>query len=454
MSGVKTVEKSEQSEKKSKLNIWIFVCLIVLIYFLVHICASFFNNTTSLYEVVEGSSKGRFNTQYTALVLREEKVVTASKSGYINFFVSDAAPISVNTESCVIDESGELSERLEEASQNQTVLNENELDQLKSTIHDFDTTYNCDSYYETYSFKYKIQSQLLDLINSNVFDGLTGYSAGSYVVDKSPVSGIMMHSVDGFEDYDLDSLEAAMFRRENYNKTIVKSNDFVDSGSPIYKVVTSEDWNLVIQLDSNDNYDDLDYITIEFTGDGIVCEAPFETFTKAGAKYGVISLSKYMIRYVSERYIQIQIVSDSVSGLKIPKTALGQEAFYIIPAEFLTQGGDSNGYGFLKRTTSGGKTSVEYIECQIVKTTDEYAYVSTDMFESGDVLVQPDTNVQYKITAKENLDGVYLTNGGGYSFVTVDILGEDNGYYIISESSNGICVYDQILEDASAYDKG
>ncbi len=455
----RTSTRSKNGRSRLNVNVWIIIGVIILIYLIVRFCTYFLSDTTSLYEVVSGSTEGRFNTQYTALVLREETVVNAAKTGYVNFFIGDATPVSVGAQTYVIDESGELSARLEEASRNQTILDENELRQIKNTIYDFDTSYDPNSYYDTYYFKYRLESQVLDLINSNVFgnlnSGVSGTSEGTYTIGTSEISGIMQHSVDGFEGLTEDDIEAAMFRRANYSKKIIKSNDLIEEGAPVCKVVTSENWKLIIQLSSEDAYEDLDYVTIEFLSDGIMIDAPFETFTKAGARYGMISLDKYMIRYISDRYVSIQIVSDTVSGLKIPKSAVGEEQFYIIPVEFMTQGGNSTGNGFIKQViNSDGTTSVDFTDCQIFKLTDEYAYVSVNDFESGDILIQPDTNIQYKITAKENLQGAYISAGGNYSFTIVDILGEENGFYIVSEyTSGGLRIYDQILKDASEHDK-
>ena len=249
-----------EKKNRSRLNIWIIICTLILIYLIIRFCTYFFGNSTGLYEVVPADTLGQTSSQYTALALRNETVVNSADTGYINFFVGDATPIYVGEQTYVIDESGELSSRLEEASRNQTVLNENDLNQIKDTIYDFDTSFNPDNYYDTYYFKYKMQSQILDLINSNVFEnlnvGVSSSSAGSYTIARSEIAGVMQHNIDGFEGYTIDDIEAAMFRRANYSKQIIKSNDLVEKDSPVYKVVTSEEWYLVLQLDENDNYDD------------------------------------------------------------------------------------------------------------------------------------------------------------------------------------------------------
>ena len=128
----KTSARSKNRKTRISINVWIIIGVVIIIYLLVRFCTYFFGNTTSLYEVVAGSSEGRFNTQYTALVLRDETVIDSVKTGYINFFIGDATPINVGAQTYVIDESGELSARLEEASRNQTILNENELRQIRS----------------------------------------------------------------------------------------------------------------------------------------------------------------------------------------------------------------------------------------------------------------------------------------------------------------------------------
>jgi len=441
-------------KNRAKLNIWIIICALILIYLIIRFCTYFFGNKASLYEVVSGTSEGRFNSQYTAVALREESVIESEETGYINFFVGDATPVYVGEQTYVIDRNGELSARLEEASRNQTVLNENDLRQIKNTIYDFDTSYSPDNYFDTYYFKYKMESQILDLINSNVFDnlnsGMSGASSASYTIAKSEISGVMQHSIDGFEDYTLEDIEASMFRRPNYSKKIIKSNDLIDSGSPICKVVTSEIWNLVIQLDDED-YDDLEYVTIQFLNDGVQTEAQFDTFVRAGSKYGVITLNKYMIRYISDRYVPIQIISDTFTGLKIPKSSVGEETFYIIPSEFATMGGDSSEKGFLRQVIgSDGTSSVVFTPCDIYRDTGEFCYVSMDDFEQGDIVIHPETNIQYKITARENLQGAYVSGGGRYLFRIIDILGEDNGYYIVSNNTPfGLRLYDQILKKAS-----
>lgn len=49
-----------------------------------------------------------------------------------------------------------------------------------------------------------------------------------------------------------------------------------------------------------------------------------------------------MIRYAEDRFLSIELVTNTGSGLKIPNTAITEKDFYKIPAQMLVQGGDSN----------------------------------------------------------------------------------------------------------------
>ena len=52
-----------------------------------------------------------------------------------------------------------------------------------------------------------------------------------------------------------------------------------------------------------------------------------------------------MIRYATERYLDIELILEDESGLKIPKTAVTEKEFYIVPQDYITSGGGSNNTG-------------------------------------------------------------------------------------------------------------
>lgn len=440
--------EEKQLKNRSRIIIGILICLFILAYLIYQLLTYYTGSSISLYQVSTGSAESGFSSQYTALILRDETVVYASESGYVNFFAGDCSPVAVGDETCVIDSTGSLYEELTASALQVAVLNENELSDIKDTIYEFDITFDTDSYYDVYTFKYKLESQLFDTIYSSVFDSSYADLSG-YEIQTCAIAGIMLHSTDGFEDISADEMEAAYFRQENYEKNIITSNEYVDSGDAVYKVVTSEEWNLVIQIDDLDVFEDIDSLEIQFLKDSVTASCDFYMYTTGGYTYGVLTLDKYMYRYVSDRYISISILNDAEEGLMIPKTSLASEQFYAIPADFLTTGGNSSSKGLLVQTEENGSSSVTFIVPEIITSTDEYVYVSSEFVEAGDILVQADTNETFTVRIKENIDGVYVSENGSYSFTAVTVIGENGDYYIV-EKGGSLNLYDNIVYNAES----
>ena len=445
---------------RKQLNIGIFICTLILLYLVVLFCIYLFSGRTSVYEVTAGSVASKFDGQYTGLALREESIIYSPGTGYINFFVGDATPVSVAEQTYILDGSGKISAKLEEAAKNQTILSEDNLTSIRDTIHDFNTSFDPQHYNDVYAFKYRIQSQMLDLINGSVFESINKELAemgeATYQIVSSDISGVVMHNVDGFEGLAADQVESSFFKKSNYQKDVIRTNDLVAEGDPVYKVITSEDWKILIQIDTPELFEGMDYVNIEFLKDNITATADIETFTKAGITYGVLSLDKYMIRYVSDRFLQIKILDNTQEGLKIPKTAVTERQYYTIPREYLTRGGNSNLDGFNKEVIAeDGSTSVTFVTPNIIRQTDTTCYVDTRDLDAGDILVMPESNSRYQVGEKENLQGVYTVNNGFAAFRLIDIIGENNSFYIIAaKKSGGVRLYDQVVRNGSSVEEG
>ena len=57
-----------------------------------------------------------------------------------------------------------------------------------------------------------------------------------------------------------------------------------------------------------------------------------------------------MIRYVNDRFIDVELVVSEKTGLKIPNSAITKKQFYTVPKEYFTQGGDSSDPGLMIET--------------------------------------------------------------------------------------------------------
>lgn len=443
--------------RRRNANIGVLIFAAIFIYFLIYTVMFMTRDKISVYEVVYGKTAESTNKYYEGLILRSETVYYAPSAGYLNCFVRERDKVAVGKTVYTIDENGSISELLQEAlSENSTLTSENYAD-IKQMISDFSLNYSDSSFEAVYDFKVDIDAALLEYVNMNKINEIVGSMNDNdlslYKTIKADKSGIVSYNVDGYEEKTVTSLRLADFNKENYTSTSHKSNDLIAAGTPVYRAVNSEKWDIFIPLSEEDvkKYYEDDRIKIRFRRDGVTAVGDFKIIYIEGKPYGQISLEQFMVRYASERFVDVQIVEEQVEGLKIPKTSLVNMDFFTIPERFATYGGNTQDVGFMiEKYDEDGKMTVEYVNPEIYEFIDGQYYVGTDEFSGGDVLVLEDMSEKYTISAKATLTGVYNINNGYCVFREVNILAESTDYYIIeSGTTYGLLVYDHIVLDSS-----
>jgi hypothetical protein len=154
---------------------------------------------------------------------------------------------------------------------------------------------------------------------------------------------------------------------------------------------------------------------------------------------------------VTDRFIDIQIINDITTGLKIPKTALVSKNLYAIPKQYGAKGGDSDEICFNRQIRNEeGKVTNEFYYPQVAYSDDKNYYVSTSLFDQGDVLVAMDSNETFAVGKTQKFMGVYNINNGYTVFIRVNILDTMDEYYIVESGDEyGLEVYDRIVLDGS-----
>lgn len=56
-----------------------------------------------------------------------------------------------------------------------------------------------------------------------------------------------------------------------------------------------------------------------------------------GQKVAKITLKNGMVRYASERFLKVELVIHTKTGLKIPLSSIVDKKFYIIPSDYLAK---------------------------------------------------------------------------------------------------------------------
>ena len=119
----------------------------------------------------------------------------------------------------------------------------------------------------------------------------------------------------------------------------LRSTGAVEAGQAVYKLVNSEKWSVVLPLTDKQYKKVSDKVTIpvKFKKDGLKTTAGISTFIIDSSYYAKLDFDKYMIRYLDNRYLDIEIEFNSADGLKIPVSSVLKKKFYIIPKDYITK---------------------------------------------------------------------------------------------------------------------
>ena len=438
-----------------------FIFALVLIYIICFVVLYISKSKVQTYEVNTGSLTN--NAVYTAIALRSESVYYSPYSGNINYYQRENTRVKKGDTVYSVDETGRVSDILAGYNKvGENSLSKQNLADIKSTLNNYKNDYDGSDFSYIYDLKSDLNAAVLQSINENIMNNIDSIieSTGSrdlFRTIPAETNGIVVYSVDGYESKEPETITSSDFNKDNYNKSNLKAESIMVTGNPAYKMVTSENWYLMIKLNQDDiskyGLQSKKTIDIKVKKDNMTFTCGFSIIEKGDGIYGRLSLDSYMIRYASERFLDIELVTTGKSGMKIPVSSVTENDFYEIPKSYMTKGGNSNNYGFIvEKYDENGNIVPSFAEADIYKTTDEYVYVNKESFESGQVIVMPDSSSRFVIGPVAKLKGVYCVNRGYTIFCPVEILDQNNEYYIVKQKiTHGITVYDRILLEADKY---
>lgn len=393
------------------------------------------------YQVISGPLSK--NETYTGIALREEHLVQAGSPGYVTYYAREGSKVRKTGAVYSVGEAQEIIQNM--------TLTEADLAKIRSQIAKFSSNFNGNNFSDTYSFKYELEGSVLASVESNGSDTI---SFGNKTIYNAIEDGIIIYAKDGYEETKAEYLTAEDFNQSSYQETELITDKKIKAGDDVYKIITSEEWSLVIPLTDSQakTLKDRTSIRVKFLKDGSTQNGQFSIIENKGQKMAKIDFVNGMVRYASDRFIDIELVTNTRSGLKIPMSSIVAKEFYIIPESFISQGDNQNEAGFLKQTkTKKGETSVEFITAILYEQKDGYYYVEKSTFEEGDVLVRSDSNEQFIIKETANLEGVYNINKGYAIFRKISIIDQNEEYCIVeSNTKYGISQYDNIVLNGSS----
>lgn len=179
---------------------------------------------------------------------------------------------------------------------------------------------------------------------------------------------------------------------------------------------------------------------------------PFHTFTKKDGYFAELDLNNYVVHFINDRFLDIEINLTTVEGLKIPNTAIIEKEFYTVPESYFTEGGDSGNTGLVQEAyDKSGEVTFKFVQTdKYYVSEDGTAYIDKDLFSDGVWIRNQETQERYQIGKTSKLKGVYNINYGYCLFRMVKILYKNEEYCIVQSGlENGAANYDHIVVDAA-----
>ncbi len=464
MAGRRTRKKKKKNivrfRSRWNLNIGTVLFLVVAFYIAHSLYHYYTTIRISSYEVEQGTIE--VNTSYTGLILRKEIVVHAQQGGRLDYYLKDNTKASNGTLVCSVDENGNISQKLEEAADTNAVLSEDNLGDIQKFIRDYVDGYTDKSYYATYNFKTDLNGQLLEAMNLGALEAIADYT--DYAQDnqtfhlyRSPEPGIVAYYTDGLESVTMDTVTKDLFDQSSYKKSSTKATDAVESGQPVYKLITDENWQVIVPIDEvmKDTLQDGETVRIRFREDHTTAFADYTMIQEDNQDYLILTMHNSMIRYAHERYIDIQILLDQRTGLKIPNSSITTKTFELVPDTYFTPGSDTSsqeGLWVEHRQKDGSYAEAVFVPATVYYRDEEekMAYISHEEIRRGDRIVKTGSKERFEVSKTAKLRGVYNINKGYAIFRQIDEIFSNNNYTIVKSGTEyGIMLYDHIALDGS-----
>jgi hypothetical protein len=438
-------------------NVGIIMFLLILVYLMGHLFMLLFREDLAIYEVVQSQIEDC--VQATGLILRDETIVKAKKSGYLNYYTKESERVAKNGLVYTCDETGEVHDYISNLMNQEEKQSSEDYSDIEEEIVKFQEDYTDSQFQTIYSLKYNLESkamQMGDTILAEHMDEIESkMGSDSFVKYYSKESGLVYYLEDGYENKKVSDLKKEDFDEINYTKTELKSTDKVEAGTSVYRLTTGTDWQVVVPLSDSEykRLKDREKVTVLLTKDNLSVRCPI-TFEKLdGDYYAVLSFTKYLDCYAKERYLDVEIEIESEDGLKIPESSIVEVPCYKIPKDFFTGNVAAQKDIVMRKENSKGKVTFETKTVTIRKSesgeTDDdpgYYYILAEDVPENTVICKENSTETLELNKTVKLSGVYNVNRGYAIFRYVDVIMENEDYSIVrSGAGYSISLFDRIV---------
>lgn len=434
-------------------HILTFIAILAVMIYIIVLAFSYSRKEhISIYEV--GETKIADDATFRGIILREEKVYSLKQSGYVNYFIPEASKVSVGSVVYTVDNNGSISSTLENIS-SQKSPKQDEISAIREVIAGYQDNYDGARYSQVYEYQYDIKNvvslQGQENLYSDLEQVLNNGSKQDYKAIRAKKSGVIAYTVDGFEDLKEKDINKDTFSEElSMNKQQLRSNNTISEGQPAYRLVTSNDWKLVIPLTEEyyQKLKDHNSIRVRVKKDGVSFNAGLSIVASEDIYLATLTTSRFMQKYVNERFLDVELGINSAEGLKIPNSSIIENEFYPVDSSCVNKLDDTGSSSITVTKMNNGVPEESVISLSDVYLIDGKYYIKKSLIDPGDTInnIVSGGSITVSNNSYKKLPGVYSVNEGYCQFVYIDKKYQNSEYTIVSSNTaGGLSQYDHIV---------
>ena len=441
------------------MNIGTFLFSAVLIYLLIALIMYMTKSHVSPYEVTEGTIVE--DSVYTGIIVRSETEVTASKDGYLNYYLDDTSKAGAGQHVCAM--SKDSLKELSAAGKSKSVkkLSSAQESVMLTGIQHYVTSYSPDQYASIYDLHNDINAAYGVNSADYMADQIDELSRDGVDIDyiDAPSDGLIVYSVDSLDGLTVDGITSDLFDKNDYHAQINRQNAHLKKGDSAFKIIQDETWHIVFPLDDQtaDKMKDIKMIETRIGNMQSTIWGDFSILKQDHDLFGHLTYSADMLQFASQRYVNVELILHNDTGLKIPASAVTSRKVYEIPSEFVITDPNTAVTGVLVRE-EGGKQSFKQVNVftELEKesadkkdTLQRYYYLKKSELPENTVICKDGDSKTYTVDKTVNMKGVFNINKGYASFQYIHVIASNDMYYIVENNTiYGPATYDHIALNA------
>ncbi len=214
---------------------------------------------------------------------------------------------------------------------------------------------------------------------------------------------VISYSVDGREAIKEKDLTINLLDRYGNNeRKQIQSNEKIKAGSPVYKLITSNEWYLYVKIPDSyyDSLKSLKYVRVTIEKDNTSFNAAVELLEKDGCHVAKLRTNRFMERYLNDRYLKLEFSLNSANGLKIPVSSMLEKEYYVLPSELITTDKDKKST-ITKQVLDQDTISEKKVSIGTYYIVDSKYYVDSSIVKGGDILKNPSTGQIISLVPKK-----------------------------------------------------